>query len=309
MSDSSIRAEFEAFVERSEARLRISLTAVFGQEGGRDAAAAALVIHGDGRVWRSADGSSWEVSAEALTDPIGVPGGGWWNGPSLYQDALITSGVGEMEDRPYACREYPDVGRQYLRLATSGDGELWTVRSFDPGLPVGPAFGCVGLSKRLAVGSAGYLMTGSAIYELEAAGIAAEQLGSDADPRIVQVREVDTVIVAETVTGEVHELDLVALGYVTEEVGILNILRGGQNAIVVTERAFAWWSADGSEWKPAVMEGPMLNAQIESVEAVEDGFIVESTGPKIDDRGEGIKWFTRDGSAWTIQTASSGQSP
>jgi RNA polymerase sigma-70 factor (ECF subfamily) len=33
------RVEFEAFVERVELRLRVALTAVFGQEGGRDAAA------------------------------------------------------------------------------------------------------------------------------------------------------------------------------------------------------------------------------------------------------------------------------
>ena len=36
------RGDFEAFVERVEARLRIALTALFGQDGGRDAAAASL---------------------------------------------------------------------------------------------------------------------------------------------------------------------------------------------------------------------------------------------------------------------------
>jgi len=36
------RVEFEAFVERVELRLRVALTAVFGQEGGRDAAAESL---------------------------------------------------------------------------------------------------------------------------------------------------------------------------------------------------------------------------------------------------------------------------
>jgi RNA polymerase sigma-70 factor (ECF subfamily) len=36
------RDEFEVFVERVESKLRIALTAVFGQEAGRDAAAEAL---------------------------------------------------------------------------------------------------------------------------------------------------------------------------------------------------------------------------------------------------------------------------
>ena len=36
------RDEFEAFVERVETRLRIALVAVFGQDAGRDAAAASL---------------------------------------------------------------------------------------------------------------------------------------------------------------------------------------------------------------------------------------------------------------------------
>jgi len=40
----SVHNEFEAFVERVESRLRIALVAVFGQEGGRDAAAAALAF-------------------------------------------------------------------------------------------------------------------------------------------------------------------------------------------------------------------------------------------------------------------------
>jgi len=42
MSHRSNQDEFEAFVERVESKLRIALTAVFGQEGGRDAAAASL---------------------------------------------------------------------------------------------------------------------------------------------------------------------------------------------------------------------------------------------------------------------------
>ena len=42
MASRPSRGEFEAFVERVESRLRISLTAVFGQEAGRDAAASAL---------------------------------------------------------------------------------------------------------------------------------------------------------------------------------------------------------------------------------------------------------------------------
>ena len=36
------RTDFAAFVERVESKLRVALTAVFGQEGGRDAAAEAL---------------------------------------------------------------------------------------------------------------------------------------------------------------------------------------------------------------------------------------------------------------------------
>lgn len=43
MSTSPGRDEFEAFFERIELRLRIALIAVFGQEAGRDAAAAALL--------------------------------------------------------------------------------------------------------------------------------------------------------------------------------------------------------------------------------------------------------------------------
>lgn len=43
MTPSSIRAEFEAFVSNVEQKLRVALTAVFGQEGGRDAASAALL--------------------------------------------------------------------------------------------------------------------------------------------------------------------------------------------------------------------------------------------------------------------------
>lgn len=39
----SVQADFEAFVERVESKLRVALTAVFGQESGRDAAAAALL--------------------------------------------------------------------------------------------------------------------------------------------------------------------------------------------------------------------------------------------------------------------------
>jgi len=42
MPQRSVHDEFEAFVERVEARLRIALVAVFGQDGGRDAAAEAL---------------------------------------------------------------------------------------------------------------------------------------------------------------------------------------------------------------------------------------------------------------------------
>lgn len=42
MPQRSVHDEFEAFVERVEARLRIALVAVFGQEAGRDAAAEAL---------------------------------------------------------------------------------------------------------------------------------------------------------------------------------------------------------------------------------------------------------------------------
>lgn len=40
--DGPSKAAFEAFVAHFEARLRIALVAVFGQEGGRDAAASAL---------------------------------------------------------------------------------------------------------------------------------------------------------------------------------------------------------------------------------------------------------------------------
>jgi hypothetical protein len=42
MPQRTVHDEFEAFVERVEARLRIALVAVFGQDGGRDAAAEAL---------------------------------------------------------------------------------------------------------------------------------------------------------------------------------------------------------------------------------------------------------------------------
>jgi RNA polymerase sigma-70 factor (ECF subfamily) len=42
MTQGPNRDEFESFVERVESRLRIALTAVFGQEPGRDAAAVSL---------------------------------------------------------------------------------------------------------------------------------------------------------------------------------------------------------------------------------------------------------------------------
>ena len=42
MGASPSRSEFEGFVARVESRLRIALTAVFGRDDGRDAAAAAL---------------------------------------------------------------------------------------------------------------------------------------------------------------------------------------------------------------------------------------------------------------------------
>lgn len=43
MTPGSTRAEFEAFVSDVEQRLRLALTAVFGQEGGRDATSAAFL--------------------------------------------------------------------------------------------------------------------------------------------------------------------------------------------------------------------------------------------------------------------------
>ncbi|MGB7861350.1 MAG: hypothetical protein WBM90_12700 [Acidimicrobiia bacterium] len=43
MKANSDRVAFETFVELVEPRLRIALTAVFGQETGRDAAGAALL--------------------------------------------------------------------------------------------------------------------------------------------------------------------------------------------------------------------------------------------------------------------------
>jgi len=46
------RVEFEAFVERVELRLRVALTAVFGQEGGRDAAAESLAYNPVGYLYR-----------------------------------------------------------------------------------------------------------------------------------------------------------------------------------------------------------------------------------------------------------------
>ncbi len=42
MASRPSRADFEAFVHRVEPRLRIALTAVFGQDAGRDATASAL---------------------------------------------------------------------------------------------------------------------------------------------------------------------------------------------------------------------------------------------------------------------------
>lgn len=43
MSTSSVRSEFEAFVASVEPRLRIALSALFGQDQGRDATSAALL--------------------------------------------------------------------------------------------------------------------------------------------------------------------------------------------------------------------------------------------------------------------------
>jgi RNA polymerase sigma-70 factor (ECF subfamily) len=60
MSQRSGHDEFEAFFERVESKLRIALTAVFGQEGGRDAAAASLAYG-----WEHWD----EVSA--IDNPVG----------------------------------------------------------------------------------------------------------------------------------------------------------------------------------------------------------------------------------------------
>lgn len=43
MTSTSVRADFEAFVSEVEQKLRVALTAVFGQDTGRDAASAALL--------------------------------------------------------------------------------------------------------------------------------------------------------------------------------------------------------------------------------------------------------------------------
>lgn len=43
MTSGSVRADFEAFVSEVEQRLRLALTAVLGQDTGRDAASAALL--------------------------------------------------------------------------------------------------------------------------------------------------------------------------------------------------------------------------------------------------------------------------
>jgi len=53
-------ADFEAFVERVESKLRIALTALFGQEGGQDAAAEALAYG-----WEH-----WE-KVSAMENPVG----------------------------------------------------------------------------------------------------------------------------------------------------------------------------------------------------------------------------------------------
>lgn len=53
-------ADFEAFVERVESKLRIALTALFGQDGGQDAAAEALAY-----CWEH-----WE-KVSAMENPVG----------------------------------------------------------------------------------------------------------------------------------------------------------------------------------------------------------------------------------------------
>ena len=58
--DIDMRSSFEAFVSNSEQRLRIALTAVYGQEDGRDAAASALAYG-----WEH-----WE-KVSAMENPVG----------------------------------------------------------------------------------------------------------------------------------------------------------------------------------------------------------------------------------------------